>query len=230
MKVISFSALLSLSVYTLSLAAPVSETKSIRDLEGLEGQLEIFQLFTSDTQNDVVDNKPCEAVTLIFARGTVESGNVGALVGPPFFAALALDIGPKKLAVQGVDYPADIPGFLIGGSPSGSSTMAKLIDRAVAQCPNTKLVLSGYSQGAQLVHNAAKKLSAATAAKITSIVFFGDPNEGDPVRGVSPSNVLTICHAKDNICEGGIMVSGEHLNYGVDAMAAATFVKGKVGL
>ena len=36
----------------------------------------------SDTRNDLV-NGICRAVTVIFARGTTESGNVGTLVGPP---------------------------------------------------------------------------------------------------------------------------------------------------
>lgn len=30
----------------------------------------------------------CRPVTVIFARGTIEQGNVGSLVGPPFFNAL----------------------------------------------------------------------------------------------------------------------------------------------
>lgn len=53
------------------------------------------------------------------------AGNVGSLTGPPFFAALSAAMGrnPNTLAVQGVDYPADIPGFLVGGSPQGSKTM-----------------------------------------------------------------------------------------------------------
>ncbi|KFY19626.1 hypothetical protein V491_04326 [Pseudogymnoascus sp. VKM F-3775] len=108
--------------------------------------------------------------------------------------------------------------------------MATLINRAFEQCPNTKVVISGYSQGAQLVHNAAGKLNAATAAKITASVVFGDPKKGDPVGAVSASNVLTICHAGDNICAGGILVLPPHLTYGMDAIAAAAFVKSKTGL
>jgi cutinase len=60
------------------------------------------QLGTSDTENDLTDGSACKAVTVIFARGTTESGNVGSLAGPPFFSALATDIGASNLAVQGV--------------------------------------------------------------------------------------------------------------------------------
>ena len=42
------------------------------------------------------------------------------------------------------------------------------VDKAIKQCPDTKVVLSGYSQGAQLVHNSAKQLSSALTADISS--------------------------------------------------------------
>jgi len=45
----------------------------------------------------------------------------------------------------------------------------------MAACPDTKLVASGYSQGGQLVHNAAAQLPAATASWISKVVVFGDP-------------------------------------------------------
>jgi cutinase len=104
----------------------------------------IRQLGTSDTENDLTNGSPCKAVTIIFARGTTESGNVGSLAGPPFFAAVADAIGAENLAVQGVEYPADIPGFLAGGDAAGSRTMAQLVSQAQTQCPDTKVVMSGY--------------------------------------------------------------------------------------
>ncbi|KAF3358188.1 DNA replication complex GINS protein PSF2 [Verticillium dahliae VDG1] len=50
---------------------------------------------------------------------------------------------------------------------------------AVTQCPNTKIVLSGYSQGAQLVHNAAEQISAAVTARVTAVLTFGDPDRDE---------------------------------------------------
>jgi len=84
--------------------------------------------------------------------------------------------------------------YLEGGDPAGSATMLSLIEQASAKCPSTELVIAGYryfailisissvftawtkvlrhspsrSQGAQLVHNAAAKLSAAIAAQIVA--------------------------------------------------------------
>jgi hypothetical protein len=66
----------------------------------------------------------CTAVTVIFARGTTEPGTVGLLAGPPFFSALESMIGADAVTVQGVSYPAVIPGFLAGGDKQGSQTMS----------------------------------------------------------------------------------------------------------
>lgn len=52
-----------------------------------------------------------------------------------------------------------------------------MIDKKVKECPSTKVVVSGYSQGGQVVHNAAKLLPASTMAKVSSVVIFGDPGK-----------------------------------------------------
>jgi cutinase len=103
-----------------------------------------------DTRNDLASGSGCKAMTVIFARGTTETGNVGTLTGPPFFAALDKAMGAGQVAVQGVEYPADIPGFLAGGDKKGSAMMASLVTQTLADCPDTKIVMSGYSQGGAL--------------------------------------------------------------------------------
>ncbi len=66
----------------------------------------------------------CKTYTVIFARGTTEPGNVGILVGPPFFNALQSLVGTSALTIQGVnDYSASIDGYLEGGDPAGSAEM-----------------------------------------------------------------------------------------------------------
>ena len=80
-----------------------------------------------ETRNDIVSGLPCKPFTLIFARGTLESGNMGNLVGPPFEQALVSILGSAQVAVQGVNnYPADIAGFNAGGSATGSVNMAQV--------------------------------------------------------------------------------------------------------
>lgn len=52
---------------------------------------------------------------------------------------------------------------------------ASQIESARSSCPNTKLIVGGYSQGCQIVHNAVSKLSADTASWISKVLLFGDP-------------------------------------------------------
>ena len=79
-----------------------------------------------NTENQLV-NGSCAAITIIYARGTLDPGNLGESVGPPFFDALVDIVGESNLVIQGVPYPAQIWGFAHGGSPVGSQNMADLV-------------------------------------------------------------------------------------------------------
>jgi cutinase len=113
------------------------------------------------------------------------------------------------------------------------SKRAQMVQSTLAQCPSTKIVMSGYSQGGQIVHNAAKLLPASTMAKVSSVLIFGDPGMcsdsfsklitlilfpssdfGQPVAGASPAYTKVICHEGDNICEHGDLILIPHLTYG----------------
>ncbi|KAF6806941.1 cutinase [Colletotrichum sojae] len=178
--------------------------------------------FSGNSQNGL-QGGACKSMIVIFARGTTEGGNVGTIAGPPFFQSLAGMVGADNLAVQGVEYPADIPGFLAGGDANGSQEMANLAQQAIANCPGSAVIMSGYSQGGQLVHNAAAMMPADAVAKVAGAVIFGDPLNGQAVQGVDPSKTKVICHNGDNICEGGNQIRRAHLTYGQDADTAAQF-------
>ncbi len=109
----------------LSMVAQLFPVKiAIQDIDSLisTGELALATALDIETTQNGADG--CAGITIVFARGTTETGNVGALVGPPFFDAVQARLGgDTSLAVQGVDYPADIPGFLAGGSAAGSQTM-----------------------------------------------------------------------------------------------------------
>jgi len=187
-------------------------------------------VLTGATRNDL-SATPCKNLTLLFARGTTEQGNIGDTVGPPFVAALNTLLGPAQVAVQGVNnYPADISGFLAGGSATGSQDMAILIGQAMSQCPGTKLVVSGYSQGAQVAHNAATMITPGQTAFIDSVVLFGDPDDGEAFGSVAPSKVSTDCHVGDDICLHGDLILPPHLDYCLDVQREARFVVSKSGL
>ena len=78
------------------------------------------------TANDIV-NGVCKPYTILFARGTTETGNLGSIVGPPFVLALQNTFGANNLAVQGVNnYPATTTDYCAGGSLTGSQNLAQV--------------------------------------------------------------------------------------------------------
>lgn len=98
------------------------------------------------------------------------------------------------------------------------------MNQALQTCPQTKVVMSGYSQGGQVVHNTADALGDSVMAKINSVVIFGDPKSQTPVAGAE-GKTLIICHQADDICRNGDLILPAHLTYGLlNATQAGQFV------
>ena len=108
--------------------------------------------------------------------------------------------------------------------------MAQLIKLARIKCPHTKLCVSGYSQGAQVAHNAANMISQAETDFINSAVLWGDPDNGAPFGRVPARKVSTDCHFGDDICLHGNLVLPPHQDYCLDAQQEASFVVRRSGL
>ena len=108
--------------------------------------------------------------------------------------------------------------------------MAQLIALAQTKCPKTKLCVSGYSQGAQVAHNAADMINGKQTNFINSVVLFGDPDEGEAFGKVSTRRVSTDCHLGDDICLHGNVILPPHLDYCLDVDREAEFVVGLSGL
>lgn len=102
----------------------------------------------------------------------------------------------------------------------GGPQMAQLVQQALKQCSNTKVVLGGYSQGAMVVHNAASKLSSG---QVSGAVLFGDPFRSQAVENVDASKVKEFCAQGDPVCLNGANVMA-HISYGADAEEAAQFL------
>jgi cutinase len=72
----------------------------------------------ADTRDQLTSGTtPCRAITILYARGTMEPGNVGGETGQQFFRAVAETVGPQNLAVQGVS--RDTPGLSVAGKLVG---------------------------------------------------------------------------------------------------------------
>ncbi|KAF7314642.1 Cutinase [Mycena kentingensis (nom. inval.)] len=195
----------------------------------------------------VAERQACSDVIVVFARGTTEPGTIGTVVGPPLLAALQMALAGKSVTMTGVPYAADVGGFLEGGDPAGSATMASLLTSAANRCPNVlgarHVWLLARRQVSfqcilhptvltkaigQLVHNSVKLISSSVASHIKAAVIFGDPDKGQPLQGIPAGNTLTICHATDLICAGQAVILPSHLTYGADTPQAAAFIANHV--
>jgi cutinase len=70
----------------------------------------------------------------------------GTVIGPEVGRRLKVAFGSNNVAVQGVDYAALlITNFSPGGAdPAGIAKLKSLLNTAVPQCPNSKIVVGGY--------------------------------------------------------------------------------------
>jgi len=165
----------------------------------------------------------CPKSILIFARGTFEPGglnNLGMLVGGPFFSALRSAI-PGVQGI-GVDYSNDVFGYLtgyLGGTTPGSLIMAKQLQAKVSECPNIKIIAGGYSQGAQVTHQALASVPQDVKDHIAAVIVFGDPMKGLAITGVEKDKIFTNCADTDPICAYLPIPLGAHLTYGSDTVA-----------
>jgi cutinase len=117
------------------------------------------------------------------------------------------------------------------GGGDGGEVMAKLVSTALAQCPSTKIILSGYSQGGMVVHSAFRD-GNLSSDQIAGAVLFGDPLKRTAVGDLPKNKVQQFCGTSDAICGGGGDggAQGSHLSYGSVADAAATFAIAATGL
>ncbi|KGQ01023.1 hypothetical protein PAAG_12274 [Paracoccidioides lutzii Pb01] len=200
----------SLSVSALASPTPISpdllrrnnikERGSIPGWDWLRGLVEGSKT-GSIVENGIKENNGCQPLTLIFACGTGEIGNMGEIIGPPLAGALRTHMN-GKVTIQGVNYPASA--------------------LSLSQCPGSKVVLAGYSQGASVVHNASGDLKAGQVARA---VLFGDPLQSIPPRSIIEKDVMSICAGGDAICRGGLDIPA-HLSYAENANKAAALLVG----
>lgn len=173
----------------------------------------------------------CPDFYVIDSRG---SGEDAGTISPPaarFAAAFkALETGEsvKPLANP---YPArgnfsvlagaklHVPGAYFNSVTSGKTWLAAEIPAQQRRCSASKLILTGYSQGAHVTGDVVQR--HASYPNVAAVVLFGDPyfNGRDPVdRGnprfrtgtngglgerprFSQKHVLSYCHSNDPVCQ-----------------------------
>jgi cutinase len=185
---------------------------------------------------------PCPDVEVVFARATTEPAGVGS-VGQAFVDSLRSQVGSRSVGVYAVNYPAT-EDFAASASAGAVDARAH-VEQTTAQCPNTKLVLAGYSQGALVIDLITAipvamagftpaPMSPDVADHVAAVAVLGNPADryvGMPLTAVAPmygAKIIDLCAPADPVCSPGDssvpshdeMFSGPHLSYVSSGMAA----------
>ena len=160
----------------------------------------------------------CPDVEVVFARGTSEAPGVGR-VGQALADTLRAQLGGRTVGTYGVNYPATYD-FL--NAAGGAADAANRIAMMAQQCPGTRIVLGGYSQGAAVVDmlagvpplgnrigsiGSAPPLPGSLNGNVAAVAVFGNPATkfGNPVSaaGSFVGKAIDLCADGDPICSDG---------------------------
>ena len=161
----------------------------------------------------------CTDVELVFARGTSEPAGIGR-VGQALSDQLAASLGGRTLGVYGVNYPASYD-FLTAAD--GANDATNRIAQLAGTCPDTRVVLGGYSQGAAVVDmllgipplgakvgdvGSAPPMPQGLASMVAAVAVFGNPSTkfGQPIStALEPfaGKGIDLCADGDPICSQG---------------------------
>jgi cutinase len=139
----------------------------------------------------------CPDAEVVFARGRVEPPGVGA-VGDALINALRSKT-PMSVGVYGVNYPADLD------AATGARDIGAHVRSMAASCPNTRIVIGGYSLGATAadLFARANSLPPDINQHIVAVALFGN---GTKRLGPAPAyagRTIDQCADGDPICGRG---------------------------
>nr|WP_245835966.1 cutinase family protein [Mycobacterium rhizamassiliense] len=165
----------------------------------------------------------CPDAQVVFARGTGEDPGVGP-TGQAFVDNLRGREPGKSVDVYAVNYPASNEWST--GLDGIRDATTHVISEA-GSCPKTKMVLSGFSQGAAVMGfvtsaqvpdgvdpaTVPKPLSPDIANHVAAVVLFGTPNVramnflGQPPLVIGPTyqgKTIKVCATDDPVCSDGM--------------------------
>jgi cutinase len=148
----------------------------------------------------------CPPVEVIFARGRLESPGVGNL-GNAFISALRSKAN-KNIGVYAVQYDAD------SAIDDGANDMSGHIQYMMNTCPDTRLVLGGYSLGAAVTDvvlavpfdffGFKAPMPPGADRHIAAVALFGNGAAWiGPITNFNPlysERTIELCHGADPIC------------------------------
>jgi cutinase len=156
----------------------------------------------------------CSDAEVVFARGTDEPAGLGQ-VGDAFVDSLRKQASGMNIGSYAVNYDA---GKLQLHGGDGAKDAISHIKSTASACPNTEIVLGGYSQGASIVDIVAgipvggikwgDAIPPELADTVTAVATFGDV--ADRAGGSLPSQstlfaakAIDLCNPSDPICHAG---------------------------
>jgi cutinase len=187
----------------------------------------------------------CPDAEVVFARGTDDSPGVG-WVGQVFVDALRSQASGRSVGAYGVNYPATDD--YANSASAGANDASAHVQYMAANCPNTRMVLGGYSQGAVVIDVITSAAGVAlpfglvsapmpptVADHVAAVAVFGNPSRrgpGGPLTAISPlygAKAVDLCMPGDNICSDGVDPSA-HTQYVPSGMArqGATFAASRL--
>ena len=188
---------------------------------------------------------PCPDIEVIFARGTGAAPGLG-WVGEAFVNSLRSKVGGRSVGTYAVNYPA---GFDFDTSaPAGAADASARVQWMADNCPDTKLVLGGMSQGAGVIDLITvdprplgrfnpTPLPPHVADHVAAVAVFGNPlrniSGGGPLPQMSGTygpKSIDMCALDDLFCTPGKSMLA-HFAYVENGMVdqAADFVAGRLG-
>ena len=193
--------------------------------------------------------QPCPDVEVVFARGTAEPPGVGG-TGQAFVDSLRSQVGARSVGVYAVNYPASSDfgsGVVFARTVvDGIRDAGAHVQSMAANCPNTRMVLGGYSQGAVVagfvtsadipaevpatyMSYIPQPMPPEVADHVAAVTLFGKPSDdfmrqyGAPSVVIGPPYVaktIELCAPGDTICSGafGGNPTIAHALYGINGM------------
>ncbi len=178
---------------------------------------------------------PCPDVQVVFARGTFEPPGIGG-TGQAFVDSLRSRLGGRSVDVYAVNYPASLD---FATAADGVVDASDHVETTAKDCPNTKMVLGGYSQGAAVIgyitadkvpsgfalpQGISGPMPSSVADHVAAVALFGKPSSGflqtinvsaPPITVGSLYSGKTdeLCIPGDPICAPGGTDQGAHSMY-----------------
>ncbi len=189
-------------------------------------------VFTGPTGIPSAHADPCPTVEVTFARGTGQPPGVGN-VGQAFIDSLSSQIPGRSLGVYPVNYPAT-PAFA-ASAQNGADDVVTHVQDMIGRCPDTRLVLGGFSQGAGVIDLAMPAMPPQAVDHVAAIAVFGNPTSPlarnlsgavfPPIGPPYSAKTTDVCANGDPTCSdgGNIMAHASYVQSGLTAQAA-TFV------